>query len=500
VSDLILPVLPRVHASVWPRIGLERPRKDAIDALRKQTNSYAAERNRLRYVQDSHVAISRLPPELLSEVFLCLVDSGVEHGNTSFSLGTFNFLQVCRRWNEVAIGFPRLWVWRIPGAAKAWPLFNTRSKNAPLFLTWRPGLSIPSRNIMMDPTIPRRIRRLDFSGNIHQLARRLGVFDSSAPSDISSIRLQIVPQYYEEPPQGFTRFLSSAFPKLSELDIEDFIPDSTSPIFTTSNLTSLKLYYRYIDQPIHTLPEFLDILQRHPNLQALDLQEGALPLPEPSVPLVPLVLPRLVDLRLRGLEWGVTGIVDLIGVSSPLRNIVILIPRTLDEHTEVFVDMMKKILAVYYGCPGLDHPSTSNCLTISLRSSGHNLAFDTRLCSTPTSYPTSNLDLHINGIWDERAHQLARDAFTLFPVDRIQEFTAVGLNLPVGMYRTVFRKMECLLHLRLDNLDIGPVSNALRPGIRGVHGKTSKIMLNHLHAHRSVVSTARTQTTIVNSL
>ena len=456
----------------------------AIDAPQQQTDFYAAESNQLRYAQNSLVTISRLPPELLSEVFLCLVDSGVGYGSASFALGTFNFLQVCRRWNEVAIGFPRLWVWRILGATKAWSLFDIRSKNAPLFLTWRPQLPVPFRNIMMDPTVPRRIRRLDFSGSIKQVARRLGAFDSSAPSGVSSIRLRIVPQYGEDPPPGFARFLSSAFPKLSELDFGDFIPDSTSPIFTTSNLTSLKLYYQYDGGPIHSLPEFLDILKQHPNLRELDLQEGALPLPEPSVPLVPLILPQLVDLRLRGLEWGVTGVMDIIGVSSPLRNIAILIQGTPDDDPETFVNMTRKILAVYYGCPGQGHPCTSDYLRISLCSPGHNpldiwspspqydLAFDTGPCSTLLPHPTSNLELRINGVGEEDAYQLAGDVLTFFQVDHIQEFTAMGLNIPMGVYRAMFRKMKNLLHLRLDNLvDIGPLSGALGCGNRGAHGK-----------------------------
>lgn len=253
----------------------------------------------------------------------------------------------------------------------------------------------------MDPTILGMTHRLDFSGDMEQLGHLLHAFGSRTPSIILSIRLQIIPQDDEEPPEGFGRFLSSAFPKLSELDIEDFVFDHPSPIFTTSNLTSLKLHYHYCDEPMHTLPEFSDILQKHPNLQELDLQEGALPLPEPSVLLVPLVLPRLVDLRLRGLEWGVAGIVGLVGVSSPLRNIVILVQEShITEGVQETIGMIKEILAVYYGCPGIDHPRTSNWLSISGRPdrmdypyiSGYNLPSTLGLAPLPhlTQHPASS--------------------------------------------------------------------------------------------------------------
>ena len=96
----------------------------------------------MRYVQNSRLPISRLPVELLSDALLYVVVSGIQHRNTSFALGTFCFLRVCRRWNEVAVTSPLLWVWWVPGAVKAWPLFNSRSKGAPY--SWRGNLGSPA--------------------------------------------------------------------------------------------------------------------------------------------------------------------------------------------------------------------------------------------------------------------------------------------------------------------------------------------------------------------
>ena len=368
----------------------------------------------------------------------------------------------------MATGFPRLWVWRIPGAVKAWPLFETRSKDAPIFLTWRPDLPTPDQDILMDPTTQGRLRRFDFGGSIEQLAHLLGAFDPSAPSNTSSIRIHIVNPYTKHP-KYIDRFLSSSFPKLSVIDIEGFLPDSLSPIFTSSNLTSLRLHSHFREKPRYTLSQFSEILQQHPNLRELDLNDRAIPVTEPPGPLVPFVLPRLVVLRLHGYKSGVLGFSDLIGVSSPLRNIDILIQDSFTMPTPTLIGVMKKILTTHYECPGLDRPRTTHSLTISSGALGNNLAFDAGSHSTSTSHPASNLKLNFTAVGLDRAYGLVKDTFPLFQLDHVQEFTAAQLNLPAEVYFKILKCMKGLLHLRLDNLDVEPVFYVLDLDQRGVY-------------------------------
>ena len=217
------------------------PHKNEIESLQKQINSQFRDIDRLRYAQNLHAAVSNLPTELLAEVFLHIIESGLRDGDARFAADTFNFLLVCRRWNEVAVGFPHLWGWWVPGAVEAWPLFRSRSKNTPLPLTWKFQLSASARDILMDPEIPRRVRQLNFSGTSEQLTQFFGAFDSSPASNVSFIRLKVSPYDDREPKEHLARFLSSSFPKLSQLDLKNFLPAYSSPIFTTSNLASLKL-------------------------------------------------------------------------------------------------------------------------------------------------------------------------------------------------------------------------------------------------------------------
>ena len=436
----------------------------------------------MKYIQNTQIAISRLPAEILSEIFLHIVEDDIKHA-TWFGAGTFNFLRVCKRWNEVAINFPRLWVWWASAAIRVWPLFNARSKNAPLFLACRSRPPTPTRHILMDPAVSRRIRQLNFSGIQEELVDLLGAFGSNPLPNASSIRLQITPAHgYDEPPERLTHFLSSPFPELSKLDIRNFIPAFTSPVFTTSNLTSLKLYFLGDDKRRHTLSQFSQILQHHPNLQELDLERGGIPRPEPSGPPVPFVLPRLVDLRLRGMKQDVMGFIDLIGMSSPLHNVDIYFQRDHSPNVLPLTSAMGKIVKMYYGCLGLGYSRTVNSLTISSIFLENDITLDARSHSASLSHPMSNLKLEFDGV---RVIELMEAAFPLFPLDHVRELAVERSSLSVSSWRWMLRKMELLSHLRLHNLDVGPALDALDFDDQGTFKGATKItshQINHTHS------------------
>lgn len=361
----------------------------------------------------------------------------------------------------MAVGFPHLWGWWVPGAVKAWPLFRSRSRNTPLFLTWQFQLSTPARDILMDPEIPRRVRRLDFSGTSEQLVQFFGAFDSSPASNVSSIRLQISPYDDREPEEHLARFLSSSFPKLSQLDLKNFLPACSSPIFTTSSLTSLKLSLPDGKKNPFTLSQFSQFLQQHPNLRELNLSHGAIPLPGPSsCSSVPLVLPRFVDLRLHGTETAILGFVDLVDMSSPLHRIILCFSNARVLAARALVDALKRIPVAYYERQEPGHPRKVNRITISYHSGKRRLVFKSRSHSTPTSNHKSNLTFQFDGIGTQAGTKTA-EVFPLFPSEDAREFTAKGWSTDEDQYRGMFRKMKGLSHLRLENLDICPVLRAL---------------------------------------
>ena len=452
--------------------------KETIDSLQKQIDFHVGETNRLRYALNQYVpSVSRLLTELLSEVFLHVVRSSLQGGDTYFARGTFDFRLVSKRWNEVAVGFPRLWSLWVAGAVKAWPLFNSRSKDGPLSLTWRSHLPPSTRDILMGPAVPRRTRGLDFSGTSNQLMHFLGVFDSNPPSNVSSIRLQLHP-YDEREPQGrLVRLLSLPLPKLSTLNIGKFLPDPSSPIFTTSKLISLKLFLPYQKKGRYTMAQFSEILQHHPTLQEVDLNHGAIPLPGMPGTSFPVVLPRLVVLRLHGASGSILGLINLIGTSSPLHNVVIHFCHVPNFTVPDLTKIMETIVVPYYNRQDLDRPREVRTLAISLR--GSLLTYDARSHSAPTS----NLELQFRLPSGLVLDDVAEKTFAFFPSGKIREFTIRGLSLT----REMVLKMGDLLHLRLSHQRdhvLWTALDALSLGDQGVAAESTKRISNRLHTCR----------------
>jgi len=296
----------------------------------------------------------------------------------------------------VAVGSPRLWVRWASNAARAWPLFNARSKDTPISMTWRSRSTVAAlaqNGILTGLAVPGRIRTLDFSGTSNDLEGLLGASGSSHSSIASSIRLHVTPSEGRGTREHAVAFLSLSFPKLSKLDIENFLPDSSSPIFTPSTLASLKLGSPHGGGNHYTRSQFSHILQRHTNLQELHLWQSGIPQAKPSGPSIPVAPPQLVDLRLYGAEATIAGFMDLVSMSSPLHNITIHFESTRTSIIPALASTIKKILTPYYKNQGPDYPRKANSLTIS-KSEGKFLAFNVGSRSTSASSPTFNLKLH----------------------------------------------------------------------------------------------------------
>ena len=381
-----------------------------------------------------------------------------------FGIGTFSFRQVCKHWNEVAIGSPQLWVWWVPGATEAWPLFYERSGVAPISLFWRHS-RYP--DIPKDDTFPKRIRLLDLHGENQHFEHLLNSFDSIPPSNASIIRLKITPYHEKNSEDHLVRFFSLSFPKLSGLNIWNFLPNPSSPIFMTSNLTSLRLSFPFSDASRYTLAQFSKILQKHPNLQQLDLEDGAMPRIEPSEVPVSSVLSQLIELKLCGMVECVSGLIDLIGMSSSLLDVVLRFRHPRHQIVPPLIDPVKKILKAYYGCTEPDHHRKAVHLTVEKRFGQDRapLVFvvkSSEPCVAPAPSLQSSLRLELWGA------QEVFEFFDLFSLQNVTTFSANRLSIPSSQYCTILRKMECLTHLSLAAVDVDGVLAAIDHRYQGV--------------------------------
>lgn len=409
--------------------------------------------------QVSRLSISSLPTELLSEVFLYIVESGIQEDGMCFRPGTFRFREVCRHWDDVAVGCPQLWVWWLTGAAKVWNLFNERSKDALIFLSWRsnnpPPYCLPG--LPVDTTLPGRIRHLDFAGREGHLEDLLRSFDPSSTSNTSSIRFRITRHNGLGTEAHLTRFFSLPFPKLSKLNVKNFLPDPSSPAFTTSNLISLKLSFPQGELPSHTLTQFSRILQRHQDLRELDLEDGAVPLVRgPGVP-VSCILSRLVNLKLRGTVECIAGLINLVGMSPTLRAVALRFCEFHDSAIPALVDTVKTTIAMYYERGGLDHPLRAHHLSVTRVYSEHRkfvrFVAEPHSTTPPTERPILSFEF-----W--RVDELL-ELLLHFPLNDVREFIVIGLDLPFGWYRAMLQRMLNLSHLHLAVLKIKPVLKAM---------------------------------------
>jgi len=370
----------------------------------------------------------------------------------------------------VAIGSPQLWVLWVPGAVKAWPLFESRSKGASLFLTWRPDLPKFALDFLTDTETPRRFRQLSLVGTHEELGRLVGSLDSDSVSVTSSIWIHdpCEETHSDENGEHLTHFFSLPFPKLSKLELTNPMPNPSSSIFATSNLTSLKLYLGYEDRRRYTRFEFSQILRQHPNLRELDLGGGAVSVAGTSGALVPVFLPQLADLKLCGKDAIIVGFMELVDMSSPLHNIAINFECT-NTPTAARVNAVKQTLTTYYECQRLEYPRKFDQLAVSPRRFIHDLIFNVGSCFTPPSRQVSNLRFRFDGAGNELAEQV----IPLFPLKDIREFTAEGLKFATSSWRLILGKMEGLLHLQVTWLDIGPVLDALDFDGGGMYGEAT---------------------------
>jgi len=122
---------------------------------------------------------------------------------------------------------------------------------------------------------------------------------------------------------------------------------------------------------------------------------------------------------------------------------------------------VEQILTAYYECQGLEYPRQVDCLTVR---SGSDLVITASSSPTPTCHPTYTLRLHS---YDTRK-EVVRKIVLLFPSKHTHTFTATRLDLTADNWCTIFQNMRELLHLRLNQLDIGPVLDGLDSDYIGV--------------------------------
>ncbi|EDR14559.1 uncharacterized protein LACBIDRAFT_305269 [Laccaria bicolor S238N-H82] len=242
----------RIDQEIWKMEG-------AIRALRSRRNSLAA--------------ISRLPPEVLSRIFVC-------HAATyELNMDWVKITHVSRHWRTVAIGCPHLWTTLVFARPRWVEEMLKRSKMAPLVIDGRFGsmyIVKPklTEGVQLAMNHISRVRELNLVSTSAWFGNLLSIVPRAAPMLqalvlSTSTKLSTEPFHinYFIPPELFSDDSS----QLRRLELIHCNLDWTSHILR--GLTHLKIHNTAPETRPST-PLFLDVLEQLPTLTVLDLKEA----------------------------------------------------------------------------------------------------------------------------------------------------------------------------------------------------------------------------------
>ena len=292
-------------------------RKQIEDEIEQHLKAVVVLKRRL----NTTVAISRLPNELLAEIFVWLAQDYYDYskkllGPYSNSYGTYSTSygtnlrwirtsHVCHTWREVALTTPRLWSFIQVARQEAIEMLLVRSKQAPLLVCM--GQS-PYRKKSIEvlgellPPETCRLREVYLDGsardiynlctNFTQPANLLHVLNLSGSQSHYSVN--------SSPPPLPRHLFGGQFPRLRNLELHQIAFSWDNPVFckTLTNLVVIGGSYS------GSFEQLLYVLEQMTELENLGLEDvvpstgnHTTSLPPPSHP---IMLPRLRDIWLCG--------------------------------------------------------------------------------------------------------------------------------------------------------------------------------------------------------
>jgi len=279
--------------------------------------------------QESRGTISRLPPEILCDIFLQnVLQLPTQRGRY---YGLFNFLFVCWGWHSVARCSPHLWC-HLGRNINHWPVFVALSKGMDLFVhmydVYAEYRTVPDDHLnamFRDHDFYSRIREFTLDGRVDVLSH---IFpeDTPRPSRLDSLsitNLVVVSSSRPADPSIPKLLVESSSESLRRLSISACVPDiGQLPIvrqLTHLSLTDFNLPHLAMHP---TLKQLLLVLQANPDLEELLLDYGGCGLQADDDEDLPFVFfTRLRKLRTRLRAHDVAPLLQYIRIVSEVQEI-----------------------------------------------------------------------------------------------------------------------------------------------------------------------------------
>jgi len=288
---------------------------------------------KLKRARNSLLNISKLPPELLGDIFCRNATFKGDFGG--LGKRSRNFLFVCHHWFEVASSTPEVWsFWG--NTPKDWARWHQRSGTAPLDLVlgveWDDGsFDADLSNVLQDRATQDTIRRIHLKATDSGLLKSI---ISSSTTDSEELRSSGVESFMLQ--NGGSGglvdisdfFAHYRFPRLQRLEFYNCTISSWNLI--TSRITTLTILDLdlFTIEPTPTTSQVLSILASNPTLRKVTFSVDVAGADAGDVTLPPRVpLRHLKELKLDGYPQGIFGILDRLDLP---RDVDIL-DITLDE-------------------------------------------------------------------------------------------------------------------------------------------------------------------------
>ncbi|KAG2012936.1 hypothetical protein CC2G_009886 [Coprinopsis cinerea AmutBmut pab1-1] len=299
-------------------------RRDFIDSriaeLQEEIRKWKSNRNELS-------EISRLPPEVLSRVFmhyqrLCASSTRIsKFGRILRPFDWTKVTHVSRYWRDVALAFPELWSNIQATTSPRWAqVMFERAKQAPISLTFssnsstRPELAEVIKDACSQP---HRLKGLKVTGFSDFIRQQLGQLASPTPN-LQILELECDPSYVLMCPSIPDNLLGGEAPSLRKLHLTgyQFRWAALAPI--SSGLTSFKL--SLLPRKTDEFPgpdAFFQVIEAMQNLRELELD---IKLPIAPLPTFRVIrLPKLESLKLHGCFRECENVMKHLALPSSLR-------------------------------------------------------------------------------------------------------------------------------------------------------------------------------------
>ena len=435
---------------MWNRLSGET-NIESVLALEEQIRVHETAILQLKRARNSLLNISKLPPEVLGNIFRWNVT--LKGDFDGLEERSHNFLLVCHHWSEVASCTPELWsFWG--DTPRDWVRLHHRSGTAPLDLVlnveWDDGsFDVTLLDVLRDRAGRDTIRRIHLKTADSELLNSIipSLINDSGflrPSSVVSFILQNESGLPIDVSNFFSRYY---FPRLQHLELFD----CTIPLWDLMASQIVTLTSLDFDLSPHetapTTSQVISILASNPTLRRVSLSVYGVPGDGGNLP--PRVsLRNLKELKLAGGTQDVFGFLDRL--DHPRR--MDLLDMTLDPCA---VDDVSHLVGPYLRDYLRHRGGSQSGLGLS-----HGLPYDDSVIFRVGD---------VGGI-DFSAPEPARmDPFMVITIELgQQDFMDVSKNAALDLIAHTPREDIIYLHSYGDPVAMGDVSTQL-PNLRGLH-------------------------------